>query len=288
MNSISKDIAASVIFANSAAEIWQDLHTRFKQHNGRRLFQLKKDLMNLSQGNLSVNAYFTKLKAIWEELKSHKPIASCTCGGAKSFLEFDEVEYVLSFLMGLSECYSHIRGQLLLQDPLPYINKAFSLVLQEEKHKEVTSANTASHQTQVPFAIKVDSTKPRAKKDRPQCSHCGLLGHTADKCYKLHGYPPGYKPKNKAHSHTTVNLVTETTPVSDISSADSIGLSAQQYQNLVSTLTTQLSNVAKPLGTTSEPSGGISCTVPNPLQPFPSHFWIVDSGATKHICISFD
>ena len=34
-----------------------------------------------------------------------------------------------------------------------------------------------------------------SKKQRPVCTYCGLTGHIADKCYKLHGYPPGYKPK---------------------------------------------------------------------------------------------
>ena len=35
---------------------------------------------------------------------------------------------------------------------------------------------------------------------RPICTNCGLTGHITDKCYKLHGYPPGCKPKgeNKA------------------------------------------------------------------------------------------
>ena len=35
------------------------------------------------------------------------------------------------------------------------------------------------------------------KKDKGVCPHCGLIGHAVDKCYKLHGYPPGYKFKNK-------------------------------------------------------------------------------------------
>ena len=34
-------------------------------------------------------------------------------------------------------------------------------------------------------------------KDRPMCTHCGKLGHTIDKCYKLHGFPPSFKFKNK-------------------------------------------------------------------------------------------
>jgi hypothetical protein len=36
------------------------------------------------------------------------------------------------------------------------------------------------------------------RKDSPICSHCGYKGHVAEKCYKLHGYPPGFqrKPRN--------------------------------------------------------------------------------------------
>ncbi|CAA7054271.1 unnamed protein product [Microthlaspi erraticum] len=30
-------------------------------------------------------------------------------------------------------------------------------------------------------------------KQRPLCTYCGLLGHIVQKCYKLHGYPPGHK-----------------------------------------------------------------------------------------------
>lgn len=34
-------------------------------------------------------------------------------------------------------------------------------------------------------------------KERPICSYYGIIGHVAEKCYKLHGYPPGYKGKGK-------------------------------------------------------------------------------------------
>ena len=35
-------------------------------------------------------------------------------------------------------------------------------------------------------------------KDRPICTHYGKTGHTVDKCYKLHGFPPGFMFKNKS------------------------------------------------------------------------------------------
>jgi hypothetical protein len=32
-----------------------------------------------------------------------------------------------------------------------------------------------------------------SRKEKPMCTHCGMAGHTVDKCYKLHGFPPGFK-----------------------------------------------------------------------------------------------
>ena len=39
--------------------------------------------------------------------------------------------------------------------------------------------------------------KGNGKKERPFCTHCNMSGYTIEKCYKLHGYLPGYKPKGK-------------------------------------------------------------------------------------------
>ena len=40
LNSVSKEISASVIYSESAYEIWLDLKDRFQQGNGPRIFQL--------------------------------------------------------------------------------------------------------------------------------------------------------------------------------------------------------------------------------------------------------
>lgn len=50
------------------------------------------------------------------------------------------------------------------------------------------------------------------KKDRPFCTHCNYHGHSNDKCYKIHGYLPGYKQRQReSHSNyagsNTINQV---------------------------------------------------------------------------------
>ena len=44
-------------------------------------------------------------------------------------------------------------------------------------------------------------------KDRPICSHCGLKGHTVDKCYRVHGFPPGYRNRGKGQAHQAVAVM---------------------------------------------------------------------------------
>jgi hypothetical protein len=135
VNSLSKEIAATVLYSNSAAEIWNNLLHRFQQKNGLHIFELKKQLLELRQG--SVSAHFTHLKALWDELSDHTPQHQCTCDGVKPLLEHFHQEYVLHFLMGLNDNFSAIRGEILCMDPLPTIQQVFSLVLQDERHRDV-------------------------------------------------------------------------------------------------------------------------------------------------------
>ena len=130
---VSKEIADSIMYIDNGVDVWNDLHDRFHQSNGPRIFQIKQQLNGLSQGSNDVSSYFTKLKTLWEELREFRPVSACSCGGLKHLMEFQQQEYVLQFLMGLNESYSQIRAQILMIDPLPPINKVFSLVIQEER-----------------------------------------------------------------------------------------------------------------------------------------------------------
>ncbi|KAI5349572.1 hypothetical protein L3X38_002460 [Prunus dulcis] len=46
----------------------------------------------------------------------------------------------MQFLMGLNESYSAIRGQILLMQTLPTVRRTYSLIMQEEKQRELGSS----------------------------------------------------------------------------------------------------------------------------------------------------
>uniref|UniRef100_A0A2N9FUH9 Uncharacterized protein n=1 Tax=Fagus sylvatica TaxID=28930 RepID=A0A2N9FUH9_FAGSY len=186
------------------AKFTSDLKERFTQSNGPRVYQLQKAIASLSQDQCSVSTFYTKLKALWDELINFRPIPACNCGALKILLDYQHYEYVIKFLVGLNDSYASIRGQILLMEPLPSINKVFALVSQEERQRELNSRPILHAVESGSTAFAVTNYKPYGgnknfgKKERPVCSHCGITGHTVEKCYKIHGYPPGYKPKGRA------------------------------------------------------------------------------------------
>ena len=80
---------------------------------------------------------------------------------------------------------------------MPSLSKVFSLILQDEKQRKVGATKKMQIDTAATLAsVLATKNVKNAKKGRPQCTHCGAMGHVVDKCYKLHGYPPSYKFKS--------------------------------------------------------------------------------------------
>ena len=70
-------------------------------------------------------------------------------------------------------------------------------------------------------------------------------GHTQDKCYHLHGFPPGYRTQPRANSididqsQSTVNQAQENLPAVHDSL---IGLTQQQCENLIAMLSGKIAS----------------------------------------------
>ena len=206
LNSVNCEVTDSLLYIDSTAEIWNNLREKFHQSNTPRIFQIQRHLLALNQGSLDVNTYYTRLKILWDELKEFQPIPVYHYGGMKTWMDFQQQQYAMKFLMGLNDSYAQTRTGNLMMDSLPSLSKVFTLVVQEERQRAVNLGLSPSMEpltlvaSNLPLA---NATKtnflPQPKSlERPLCSHYGLQGwYTIEKCYKLHGYPPGYKPKSK-------------------------------------------------------------------------------------------
>ncbi|XP_062085297.1 uncharacterized protein LOC133791383 [Humulus lupulus] len=220
---VSQEIKSSIMFLDTVAAMWFELNTRFNQGNGPRIFELRQTLITFHQGNDSVIAYFTKLKEIWDKINEIQPRTPCTCAAAADNLDFQNLEHVLQFFTGLNESYHAIRAQVLFIDPFPSISKVFSTIVQEERQRKLKPSTTTT--LIVAFTHTITHSNPptlshsRTKKMQPTCSHCQKLDHFKEKCYFIHGFPPGYSSRNTTiedidnSNSTTTSTIETSSPI---------------------------------------------------------------------------
>ena len=103
LNVVSRNIADSIIYAKTARQMWIELEERFGQVNGAKLYQVQKDMCNVSQGNDDISTYFTKVKSLWDELDDLDAFPACTCSSAEKVVKREQNKKLLQFLMGLND-----------------------------------------------------------------------------------------------------------------------------------------------------------------------------------------
>ncbi|KAM6563485.1 hypothetical protein CsatB_023483 [Cannabis sativa] len=242
------------MYLDTAAEMWNVLNNRFNQGNGPRIFELNENLTYLHQGDDSVSTYFTKLTAIWDEINQLRPRFPCTCAAAAQAQHHQNHDQVLQFLKGLNESYHAVRDQVLLIDPCPSLNKVFSMIIHQERQRSlgtrtiptIAAVTSNSAPNSVPDPSPAANQTSRNKRPRPHCTHCQKPGHYKDKCYFLHGFPPGYgtrKPADNNNRKQETGSTSRNQPqTSQVSTTDcsTNQLTSAQCQQLISMLTQQL------------------------------------------------
>ncbi|KAG8662146.1 hypothetical protein MANES_01G069050v8 [Manihot esculenta] len=130
----------SVIWIDKSVGVWNDLKDRFSQGDMICIFYLQEEIYSFKQGELYVTDYFNQLKILWDEFINFWPHLACTCvnpcncGAVQTGQQYMKNDYVIRFLKGRIEQYANVKSQILMMEPLPSINKVFSLVLQQERN----------------------------------------------------------------------------------------------------------------------------------------------------------
>ena len=239
----------------------------------------------------------------------HVPNCSCrpcTCGNVKAVASILSNNQLMQFLMGLNESFDGIRSQILLLDPLPSVNKVYSMVLRIEKQREVSDLFTENLENTALFNrssfakpagrshgnFRTDLVHPKgptrnqvhsssigygsqsdSKKQFHHCDYCNNDGHVRDTCFRLHGYPDWYK-EYKARTHAanmaeTPLQTTSTHVVTPLASTLSNVIDAAHFAHLE-----HFASIPSSFAFTTQNSSNIGT-------------WIVDTGASTHMCSDF-
>ena len=312
-HSLCDEIRESVMWRNVAADVWRELKEKYYEGDQFRIAQLQEELFAHKQGEVSVTSYYTKLQSIWEELDDFRPIPECVaCGdacvcGLDTVRKYRQADYVVRFLRGLNDSYSGVRSQIMLMEPLPSINKVFSLLSQQERQMYVEEpqpvVSLADSGQGNSFAGRGRGMRGRGRTSSGRghggrgsssklvCSYCGKTGHLVDTCYKKHGYPLTNKPRGG-----NVNNVTAEDDLDDNCSVASshkelredscLSFTPEQHKALLALLQQSASshstNQITSIPCQPQPYTGIilACPTTKPKS------WILDTGATDHVCNS--
>ncbi|XP_019152562.1 PREDICTED: uncharacterized protein LOC109149286 [Ipomoea nil] len=226
-----------------------------------------------------------------------KPILHCKCDPRCKFDLIDQIrserdtDQVIRFLQGLNDDYNGLKSNVLVLDPLPEVYRVFVMVEKLERQItmnnltlgsiDVSNANVVgnTHDSDELVATSLNSYKgKRSGNAKAKCTFCGMTGHTVDKCYKKHSYPPGWKPEFKSKAAVIGDL----------------GISSEQMQKIISIFHPQAnqspsSNTSVAVSLVpnfkemqSDNKGNYPITLVNSFSMCESS-WILDSGATNHI-----
>lgn len=64
-----------------------------------------------------------------------------SCGVAAGISKFLEEQHLIQLLMGLDDSYKLLRGQLLRMKPLPLVTTPNSIILDEERQREISTSS---------------------------------------------------------------------------------------------------------------------------------------------------
>ncbi|KAF7814616.1 uncharacterized protein G2W53_028585 [Senna tora] len=199
-NAMTKELAEAYIFTPTAKELWKDLKEKYEDADRPQIFNLRKKMNVIEQGNDSLATYSNNLKKILDQIACLRPPPKYSCYKCGAFKEIEEErsdDTVMTFLMGLNESYENVVSNLLMMEPFPAYNRAYSIVSRIEKQKKINMSNTNTNVEASALVAKYLDMQKNLNS-----------GHTEEACFKKHGYPEWFKDyKEKRKATTYANAV---------------------------------------------------------------------------------
>lgn len=193
-------------------------------------------------------------------------------------------------MIGLNESFDGLKYQITNMESLPDVAKAYVMAIRSEQEslaKTSFGTNISEIGAVVPKVKKLaeDWKKKKKLKKYLVCEHCHATGHSKDTCFKLVGYPDWFTDMKKSgQSKKQV-----ATMAADVSSLDSSkeAITPELSAMISQFMKQKFSKIAK--GNEEYASfvtmGEFAGTTSSSSFNFESSgMWIVDMGASCHIC----
>ncbi|GAV78634.1 UBN2_3 domain-containing protein [Cephalotus follicularis] len=204
-------------------DIWDAISRQYSQKNNyAQAYEIRKESREMSQGGLSLVAYYSNLSHLWQQLNAYRTHNPSIPTELITFQKDIEKEIVYDFLAGLNPDYDQVRVQVHGRDPFPTLEEAYNLIQHEERRHtsmmpfvqpDHSALVTVSRPPSTTSGLKLDPTD----KNPVVCDYFGKLRHTRTTCWTLHGCPSrgrgGHSTSSRSQAHMIETLASSHHPM---------------------------------------------------------------------------
>ena len=134
LNSMEPKLSELFSYSKSSFLLWESVKDMYgSQNNSVHIFQLKKSVASLKQGDHSFVQHLGSMKSMWNELDMYRPH---TTDSAVLLKKADE-DKVFQLLASLGAEYEDMRSHLLMTQELPSFTSVCHAVQREETRQRV-------------------------------------------------------------------------------------------------------------------------------------------------------
>ncbi|GJR53416.1 ribonuclease H-like domain-containing protein [Tanacetum coccineum] len=212
---------------------------------------------------------------------------------------------LMQFLMGLDDTYSVVRSQILTTKPLPDVKSALATLSRVESHKNNLVHSSPARPSSSIFISnngpntwsnnRNNQNRGTSRNNNMVCKHCHMTGHTINRCFKLNGYPSGFKKKNSV-GYTISNNACNSSVKTDQSAGSPSPFTPDQINRIMALISSKSDSselqscAACTVNLANHVISFVSCRFFNyntNISTYSTYIGlIVDSGATQHITFS--
>ncbi|CAH1412736.1 unnamed protein product [Lactuca virosa] len=235
----------------------------------QRLYIVVNNIQNLKQEG-SMESYLGHVRALMQEFEALMPFVDSRATQTAQREKF----FMVAALSGLKPEFESARHQILTGSTIPTMKDTFRRLLNMTGTNNTTQGPTSTpsaflanlSSTSAPSLLAAGAKKGGNNK-RPTCQFCGRLGHIEDKCWKKHGRPAAPPTQPNQSTSGSIHAIA-LTQIVNMSTSDYEAF--QRYKAAQQSIHTVIGS-----------SGTHSAFVTQGKSMGP---WIVDSGATDHLC----
>ena len=178
--------------------------TYFDGSNTSQVYELRRRVTRLRQGNGSLEKFYTELQGLWWEIDFRHPNPMERATDIYHYNKLLQEDHVYTFLDGFDDRLDNTRSDVLQMRPFSSIEQVYAHVHREALRKAIMSTSdpdntigmvlttkwlklSSANRNSVADSSHEKSTiasKSRTVPDGMKCSHCGNQCHISENCFK--------------------------------------------------------------------------------------------------------